>query len=146
MTGMLHGSRISKASLRIDVIGNVDELNAALGVVRIFASNQFFKDEQNVLVKMMGQLSSQNKNLIDECEIKRLNEIGKQLENETNQNDWANPGSDKTSALIDFAVRVCRRAERSCWRLIESDEAQPHDKLVAQYLNRLSDVLWMSAR
>jgi cob(I)alamin adenosyltransferase len=56
---------------------------------------------------------------------------------------WATPGANVSSATLDVARTVCRRAERSVAQLVA---AATTDELALRYLNRLSDVLWLMAR
>ncbi len=58
--------------------------------------------------------------------------------------DWTIPGAHRTSAHFEVARTVCRRAERTVVRLVGSGEEV--QKNVLRFLNRLSDVLWLSAR
>jgi len=58
--------------------------------------------------------------------------------------DWSLPGEHTAAAAYDVARTVCRRAERSVVRLVESGEEV--DAVVVVYLNRLSDLLWLFGR
>src|ERR1035437_6625345 len=57
---------------------------------------------------------------------------------------WVMPGANTTSAALDFARTVCRRAERRACAL--HDSGQLHNAEIVVYLNRLSDLLWLRAR
>jgi cob(I)alamin adenosyltransferase len=75
----------------------------------------------------------------------RLEKLAEGLEQELGTfKDWALPGASGTSALLDVARAICRRAERQACGLAETQHLPNREVLV--YLNRLSDVLWLLAR
>lgn len=153
-TGLAGGIRVSKASVRVDAYGGVDELNASLGFARSTCDDQaihdFTKSVQRDLFKVGSALATPPQSpkpqvpitpdLVDRLttEVHRLEAIEGML------SDWAVAGDHSAAAAFNIARTVCRRAERGVVRLVESGEAvQP---TILAYLNRLSDLLWLFAR
>ena len=153
-TGLAGGIRVSKASVRVDAYGGVDELNASIGFARSIcedkATHDFAKSVQQDLFKVGSALATPpqspkpqvpiTSDMVDRLtsEVHRLEAIEGILR------DWAVAGDHSAAAAFNIARTVCRRAERGVVRLIESGEAvQP---TVLAYMNRLSDLLWLFAR
>lgn len=160
-TDLLFGRRIAKTSLRVEALGNVDELNAALGLARAAAHDPVWialiDTLQEKLIGLMGQLAClpddeeryREKNyaaLTDEdlawitAEAHRFESQGVRF------TGWARPGAEGSLARagLDFSRAVARRAERGVLALHES--GQPVPEVVRLYFNRLSDLLWILAR
>jgi cob(I)alamin adenosyltransferase len=162
-TDLLFGCRVRKDYPRIESIGYVDELNAALGPVRIAAQHEIAKREvpvmQTTLIALMGELATPvgqearyaetHPQRITEEAVAHLDELVRQLETAGALafKGWALPGEagSLSGAYCDVARTVCRRAERSLVSLEGTPEAVPNAHIV-RYLNRLSDVLWLMAR
>lgn len=160
-TDLLFGRRIAKTSPRIEALGNVDELNAALGMARAAASDAewiaLIDQLQERLVGLMGQLACLPVDESDYLE-KRYAAITQAdldwVTAEAHQYEakgirftgWARPGAEGSlsRAAIDFSRAVARRAERSVLALHASGEPVP--ELVRLFFNRLSDLLWILAR
>ena len=160
-TDILFGRRIAKTSLRIDALGCVDELNAALGVARAAAADPPWIARidalQERLVGLMGHLAT-----VPEDEVRyqehKFAEIGaadvewvvgeaRRLEARGIRfTGWARPGEEGSLARahMDFARSVARRAERSVLALHESGEPVPEN--VRLFFNRVADLLWLLAR
>ena len=160
-TDLLFGKRIAKTSLRIEALGNVDELNAALGLARAASHDPgwiaLIDRLQSLLVGLMGQLA-----YLPEDEARYLAKKYAALTpedlvwivKEAHQYEaqgiqftgWARPGADGSLARagLDFARAVARRAERSVLALHASGEPVP--EVVRLFFNRLSDLLWILAR
>lgn len=153
-TGLAGGIRVSKASLRVDAYGGVDELNASLGFARSICEDEgiavFTRTVQTELFKIGSALAtpphSPKPQVIVAAEavealtgeVHRLEAIEGML------SDWSLSGDHRGGAAFNLARTVCRRAERGVVRLAESGEAiQP---AILAYLNRLSDLLWLFAR
>ena len=160
-TDLLFGRRIAKTSLRIEALGCVDELNAALGVARAAAANPawiaWIDALQERLVGSMGRLAT----LPDDearYQEQKFAEIGVEdvawvvgLSHELEARGirftgWARPGAEGSLARahMDFARSVARRAERSVLALHESGEPVPEN--VRLFFNRVADLLWILAR
>jgi cob(I)alamin adenosyltransferase len=162
-TDMLFGCRVQKNYSRIETIGCVDELNAALGPVRITAHHEITRREiplvQETLIALMGELATPvgqeeryaqtHPQHVDEATVEHLDSLVRELENAGGLEfkGWALPGEagSLSGAHCDVARTVCRRAERSVVSLEKTQEEVPNPHIL-QYLNRLSDVLWLMAR
>ncbi len=160
---MLFGCRVQKDYPRIDAIGGVDELNAALGLVRLTATGAVARREvpgfQETLIALMGELATppgqeqryaeSHPQRVDAATVEHLDALVRELEEAgaLQFKGWALPGAagSLSGAHCDVARTVCRRAERAVVSLHRTPEAVPNECIV-KYLNRLSDVLWLMAR
>jgi cob(I)alamin adenosyltransferase len=155
----MYNRRISKGHPRVEAYGCVDELNAALGLARSFASVPFLQETlfgiQKDLVSLMGELATAVEDLpryfrdgfprVTAELTARLDALVQKLEAEgTTFSGWATPGESQVSAALEMARTVCRRAERRVCLLEESAQLQNPEIIV--FLNRLSDLLWLLAR
>ena len=151
----MFGARVPKSDPRVGACGAVDELNAALGIVRAFGEDRALAAEvfavQNELVTVMGELSVSPENRARYLEKGFLPVTGAMVERLTRSVDelearglsfqhWATPGATRAGALLDVARTVCRRAERE---VVGLGEVNPE---IVRYLNRLSDLCWLWAR
>ena len=147
-TSLGDGSKISKAHLRIESLGNIDELNSIIGLV---ISTDISKDDQDILTKIQhhlfdvgGEISIPKLKKIDEDKIvfieNLIDEINAKL---TPLKEFILPGGSKESALCHHARTVCRRAERSLFQLNEIEKINAN---ALKYMNRLSDLLFVMAR
>lgn len=160
-TDLLFGRRIAKTSLRIEAVGCVDELNAALGLARASGAQsewiELIDQIQEKLVGLMGQLATlpedaqryQERNFpsISQQDVDWIVERARFYENlGLRFTGWARPGAEGCQArsAVDFARSVARRAERAVLRLHESGEPVPEE--VRLFFNRLADLLWILAR
>ena len=153
-TGLVGGVRVSKASLRVEAYGAVDELTSQIGFARAMcpdaAVGELLKDIQREMFAIGGALATPkprpgkapavNAAMVERltAEVNRIEAIDGVL------GDWAIPGEHAVSAALDVARTVCRRAERRVVQLAESGEEVNADLLA--YLNRLSDLLWILGR
>jgi len=153
-TGLAGGVRVSKADLRVEAYGSVDELNAALGFARSICSNKqicdWTKEIQRDLFRLGGALATPPENrknapVISTGDIAVLTGLVHQIEATKGiLSDWSLPGEHTQSAAYEIARTVCRRAERNTVRLAESGvEVKPE---IIAYLNRLSDLIWLFGR
>lgn len=147
-------SQVPKTSLRIEAYGCVDELNSTLGLARVAGSDydDLFGRIQNDLFDLGADLCVPPTDEEIEGEKLRLQPTQVQyLERQIDQinenlqplKSFVLPGGTPQAALLHLARTVCRRAERQVWRLAESARV---DQPVLQYLNRLSDLLFVMAR
>ena len=158
-TALMFNRRVSKTHPRVEAGGSVDELNAALGLVRASAEHLFICDHvfaiQKDLVILMGELATLEIDLprlapagfsVVTAELTaKLDGLAKQLEDQKlAPQDWAIPGTSMSSAALDFARTTCRHAERRVCALQEAHQLKNPEIIV--YLNRLSDTLWLLAR
>jgi len=160
MSSLMFGRRVSKTDARLAAVGACDELNAALGMARAFSEDQTIGGEllgiQKELVTLMGELAVAIEDrgtyaekgfaFVDAAMTARLTARIDELEASRgiSYKHWATPGSTKGSACLDLARTACRRAERAVVTMQES-ELLPNGEII-RYLNRLSDLCWLSAR
>jgi cob(I)alamin adenosyltransferase len=128
-TGLAGGVRISKADLRVEAYGTVDELNTALGFARSICTNKEIYDWtegiQRTLFRLGAALAtppeSQKAPSITPEDVEALTKLVHQIEaTEGILGDWSLPGAHTESAAYEVARTVCRRAERNAVRLASS--------------------------
>ncbi len=153
-TGLIGGGRVSKADLRVEAYGTVDELGAAMGFARSICADAevgaLTKEIQRELFAVSGAVA--NPRAADRAEPYVTDAMIDALTAHVNRieategllSDWSLPGDHAAAAAYDVARTVCRRAERCVVRLAESGEDCPPQ--VTAYLNRLSDLLWLFGR
>jgi cob(I)alamin adenosyltransferase len=153
-TGLAGGIRISKADLRVEAYGTVDELNTVLGFARSICRDeqiaQWTLEIQKTLFRVGSALatppeSKKQPPVISAEDVEMLTQLVYQIEGtEGILSDWSIPGAHPESAAYEMGRTVCRRAERAAVRLVESGvEVQPE---ALAYLNRLSDLVWLFGR
>ena len=153
-TGLAGGIRVSKADLRVESYGSIDELNTVLGFARSICQNQeiaaWTEEIQRTLFRVGSALatppeSKKQPPVLTTEDLDRLTNLVHQIEaTEGILSDWSLPGVHTESAAYEVARAVCRRAERAAVRFVESGGVvQP---AVLPYLNRLSDVIWLFGR
>ncbi|MBS1196767.1 MAG: cob(I)yrinic acid a,c-diamide adenosyltransferase [Proteobacteria bacterium] len=148
MTGLANGTRTSKSAPRIDALGEVDELNSAIGLLLCEELpqeiQQALRKIQNDLFDIGGELSLPGRELITEAQLARLEQVA--IESNAKLpplKEFILPGGCRAAALAQLCRTICRRAERSLVQLA-SVEAVPETGL--RYLNRLSDLLFVLGR
>ena len=147
-TGLSDGSRVSKRHSRITAIGDVDELNSVIGIILTEELGDDIRDIltsiQHHLFNLGGELSLPGYDLIKQPHVTY---IEKQLdtlnENLSPLKDFILPGGTLAAAFTHQARCVCRRAERS---LVALQDQETVSEIAIQYLNRLSDFLFVLAR
>jgi cob(I)alamin adenosyltransferase len=153
-TGLAGGIRVSKADLRVESYGTVDELNTVLGFARSICQNKeitaWTETIQRTLFRLGSALATPPESkkappVITSEDIAMLTELVHKIEAiEGVLSDWSLPGAHRESAAYEVARTVCRRAERNAVRFIESGgEVKPE---IIAYLNRLSDTIWLFGR
>lgn len=163
MTALVGGGRVPKESARLEAYGTVDELNAAIGIVRTYLPNyrdRFGSDfdwYSEILRRVQNELFDVGSELATppEAEYEGMHHMGEgevgELEHEMDRmqeelqplNSFTLPGGGVLNAFLHQARTVCRRAERICWALKRGEPVS--DQLVI-YLNRLSDHLFIQSR
>ena len=154
LTGLIGGERVSKADLRVEAFGTIDELTSMIGFARSICEDaevgELSKTIQRELFAVSGSVANPLSSDREEpyvtgemvealtAHVNRIESIDGLLA------DWSLPGEHAAAAAYDVARTVCRRAERHVVRLAESGEAV--DAQVIAYLNRLSDLLWLCGR
>ncbi len=159
-TSLLGGRRVSKSCLEMHVIGEVDELNAALGVVVASLRNdsknntqsllQFFQHIQRDLFKVGAELAALQGPLegsIEKIDGSRVKEMETFIDTFwaalSELRNFILPGGSLSGAEIHMARTVCRRAERQLVDFAKTALVRPE---LIIYLNRLSDFLFAAAR
>ena len=161
-TSLLFGKRTRKDSLRVYACGEVDELNAAIGLLKAHLRDLPNSDKeiselegiQRQLINLMGELATapEDKNnyissgfeAIKESDVAGLEEFIKITEAKNIKFEgWALPGGNKAASFSDLCRTVCRRAEREVVKVGYDD--QDLNPIIKVYLNRLSDYFWLKA-
>ena len=153
-TSLLGGARVSKAHIRIEAYGTVDELNSYIGLLRDQEVNSsrrdFLKAIQDRLFTIGADLATEpGKDKVVKPDLfdsdittleKAMDAMDEQLPALTS---FVLPGGHQSVSFSHIARCVCRRAERIC---ITMNELEPVSNLVLKYLNRLSDYLFVLGR
>lgn len=158
-TSLLYGQRVAKDHPQIEAVGALDELNAAIGLVR--AGRPAGEDSgvlmgiQNELVALMGEVAcaegdtarhaASKFSRLDETSLAKVDAAVAAIESRQPKFDgWATPGSNPHAAALDHARTVARRAERRLVNLVSHGRIlRP---VLLHYINRVSDLLWLMAR
>ncbi len=155
-TSLLGGKRVKKSCLEMEAIGEVDELNAYLGIL-IEEIEDDMEDVKKNLTKIQhklfvigSELAAVQTKLIEtpkitKDDVKNLEDWVDQMQSELPElTNFILPGGSEESALAYYARAICRRAERRVIGMKDNyDEINP---ALPQYLNRLSDLLFVLAR
>ena len=150
-TSLVGGRRVSKASLRVDAYGDVDELSSVIGLARAAMNDQELDQTlgliQNDLFTLGADLASPSEvdvPRIDESFIKKLESLADRFLKELEPlKEFILPGGSRGGAALHLARTVARRAERRAVALSEAEKLNP---ATIAYLNRLSDLLFILAR
>lgn len=147
-TSKADGSRVAKNSTLITAMGEVDELNAAIGLLRAEALpteiDQDLLTIQNDLFSVGGELAMPEFQVIDKTYIAQLEaQIDRHNETLEPLKEFILPAGNRAVAQCHMARTICRRAERS---LVSLKDKETMRSELLQYLNRLSDVLFVLAR
>lgn len=149
-TTLVNANHISKSDDRIELLGTIDELTSHLGIVKAASDDAGLKEfleriQQNLMTVMAREADFSNRSYrLGPDEVKVLEEEIDRLENSfLREHQFILPGGCPRSAQIDVARTVARRAER---RLAPVDRKYGSDPVIRQYMNRLSDYLYVLAR
>lgn len=157
-TGLFGGQRVSKDHIRIDAYGSVDELNSVIGLVRAFNTEASSFDEllgtiQETLFVVGADLATPTRKDRANISIPRVTQEDLEcLESAIDRLEaslpplkhFIMPGGSPAGAALHMARTVARRAERQIVTLVR--EEPETGELVIQYVNRLSDLLFVLAR
>ncbi|MBI4192768.1 MAG: cob(I)yrinic acid a,c-diamide adenosyltransferase [Betaproteobacteria bacterium] len=148
ITGLADGSRVAKNSPRMEAIGTVDELNSVIGVLLAedlpTEVRNCLSGVQHDLFDLGGELSVPGHSLMSEAHSKRLEDALDEYNAKLPAlKEFILPGGSRAASLAHVARTVCRRAERTLVALSKADPLAPP---LLQYLNRLSDLLFVLAR
>lgn len=147
-TSLADGTRLAKDDLRIALIGDVDELNSWLGVVIAQGAERVLKETlsraQHDLFDLGGALSFPGSPILSEDHVKRLDAAASALNADLPPlKEFILPGGAQEVAFCHVARTVCRRVERA---MASFYRTAPEAAQALQYLNRLSDILFIAAR
>jgi cob(I)alamin adenosyltransferase len=147
-TGLGDGTRVAKDSLRVAAYGTVDELNSAIGMVLAqdirAAVRETLIQIQHDLFDLGGELCIPGMTMIHATDIERLEMTLDGFNADLPAlKDFILPGGDMAASCCHVARTVCRRAEREVIALSRVESVRPE---AVQYLNRLSDLLFVLAR
>ena len=153
-TALTGGTRVSKADLRVEAYGTVDELNASLGWARSVCTDAEIRSQTEEIQRTLFRVGSALSRPADDTRTPSALKPA-DVESLTRQvyaieavdgilSDWSLPGAHRESAAFEVARTICRRAERCAVRLHESGESVQPEAI--SYLNRLSDLLWLFGR
>jgi cob(I)alamin adenosyltransferase len=148
-SSLASGQRLSKANVRFAVIGDIDELNAWLGVIVVHLDDEFSSQAnflqmlQNQLFTLGAEVAEAQKVKLDQKVLDLIEDHSEKLQKSMAEG-WHSrfllPGGVEAAAWIDVARTVCRRTERHLVLLDEQEEIRP---LLLKVINRLSDYLYV---
>jgi cob(I)alamin adenosyltransferase len=160
-TGLFGGQRVSKASARVDAYGTVDELNSVLGLARVACAqtpaaslDPLLCSIQSALFTLGADLATplpapdaKDRALIDRMQPDDVTPLEAAIDAHEATLEplraFILPGGTPLAAWLHLARTTCRRAERLCVSLSADEDIGP---VIVQYLNRLSDLLFVLAR
>lgn len=147
-TGLADGSRVPKDAPRVEALGTVDELNSMIGVLLAEdlpeAARGCLNDVQHDLFDLGGELSVPGHAIISAAHSKRLEAMLEAFNAKLPPlKEFILPGGSRAAGIAHVARTVCRRAERVLVALAKTEPVPP---ALLQYLNRLSDLLFVLAR
>ena len=160
-TALGSGTRVSKAHLRIQAYGTVDETNAVLGLVRLHTTAETFSKLDTMLARIQNELFDLGADLCvpdtgEKLDYEPLRILPKQVGrleaeiDDLNQDlaplrSFVLPGGHAAAAHLHLARTVCRRAERLIVELKSLDGEHVSESALT-YINRLSDFLFVASR
>ena len=150
-TSLFGGKRISKFDIRVEAYGSADELTCYLGLLTTEKLTPSHKklliSIQKDLYKVMAFMATAKVPIVDlERQVKSFEQIIDKLSTILPKlNRFILPGGTKTSALFQITRTVCRRTERMTTAVFKK-KLTPEEYAILQYLNRLSDLLFILAR
>jgi cob(I)alamin adenosyltransferase len=147
-TGLGDGRRVAKNSARIHALGDIDELNSSIGVLLAeklpAAPRAALLQIQHDLFDLGGEVCIPGHSMISEAHVLRLDGLLAEFNGKLPPlKEFILPGGARTAALAHLARTVCRRAERS---LVALGGVEPVGERAREYLNRLSDLLFVLGR
>ncbi|MDE3034982.1 MAG: cob(I)yrinic acid a,c-diamide adenosyltransferase [Nitrospirota bacterium] len=160
-TRLAGGQPVWKDSLRVEAYGTVDEVNASIGLVRVFNAEaaepktgavleEYLRWVQNKLFDAGGLLATApgqtfpNMPQVTPQDVTKLERMIDACQKDLAPlKEFILPGGGKVSGQLHQARTICRRAERLCVKLAKEE---PVDAVIGKFLNRLSDALFVLAR
>ncbi|GHA17191.1 ATP--cobalamin adenosyltransferase [Arenicella chitinivorans] len=147
-SGLSGGERVAKNHARMHAMGSVDELNSLLGLLICklddAALTELLTAIQHDLFNIGGEISMPGQSFITADKVARLEQRIDEFNTQVEPlKDFILPGGSEAAAICHMARAVARRAERD---LISLHQLEPVCDTTRQYLNRLSDLLFVAAR
>jgi cob(I)alamin adenosyltransferase len=161
-TALVGGTRVLKDSKRIAAYGTIDELNASLGLARVFNEERLAEGEghqwldevlrrlQNELFDLGSELATPEEAVYEgmfrfsEQEVKALERLMDQCQKELEPlKSFILPGGGRIGGFLHQCRTICRRAERD---ILALSREEPINPCTLKYVNRLSDVFFVLAR
>ncbi len=147
-TGLGDGTRVAKDSARIQALGDIDELNSSLGVLLAEKMPAPLRaallEIQHGLFDLGGEVCIPGHTMVTEAHVARLDALLRTYNKGVPPlKEFILPGGTRAAALAHLARTVCRRAERS---VVALGRAEPVGARSREYLNRLSDLLFVLGR
>jgi cob(I)alamin adenosyltransferase len=147
-TGLGDGTRVGKESLRVEVMGNIDELSSALGCVLAEDLPEpiaaMLGAVQNDLFDLGGEICIPGRSALWDVHVEEIERRVEALREPLPAlKEFVLPGGTRAAAMCHLARTVCRRAERS---LVALGRVEGVSELSIRYMNRLSDLLFIAAR
>jgi len=147
-TGLGDGTRVAKDSARILALGDIDELNSSIGVLLAEQMPARLRDAllqvQHELFDLGGEVSIPGHVMVTEAHVAHIDGLLAAHNRDLPPlKEFILPGGTRAAALAHFSRTVCRRAERS---VVALGRAEPIGDRARQYLNRLSDLLFVLGR
>ncbi|MES2966041.1 MAG: cob(I)yrinic acid a,c-diamide adenosyltransferase [Bdellovibrionota bacterium] len=169
-TSLIGGARVSKAHVRLEAYGSLDELNSVIGLLRHDAEAELdsaaieggalsqieslLAEIQVDLFNVGSRLACEDANIrakLPSVDVSHIQSLEKAMDEFSRElvplKNFILPGGSRSASIAHVARTVCRRAERACVALAETDGAEisvESDAIV--YVNRLSDFLFVLAR
>jgi cob(I)alamin adenosyltransferase len=161
-TALVGGRRVAKDAPRIEAYGTIDELNAVIGLARVFNAEQLKKSKdhrwldevfrrlQNELFDLGSELATpedavyEGMHRVGEAEVKALEQLMDRCQKDLKPlKSFVLPGGGRVGGFLHQARTVCRRAERRVLALARVETISPWP---LKYVNRLSDLLFVLSR
>ena len=158
-TSLLFGQRVAKDHPQIEAVGTLDELNAAIGFAKATrpsdATAVIFERIQKELITLMGEITCAEGDAdrylnskftkLGETELNAIDDTVAAIEaRQPKFAGWATPGATLHAAALELARATARRAERRLVGL--AAHGKTVRPVILQYINRVSDLLWLMAR
>lgn len=149
-TGLFSGERVTKEDIRIQALGVLDEATSSLGVIKCSIEDSKMEERleeiQKKLMEVMAQVASGSNSAfqLQEEDIRHIEQWADEYQGMyPEQKSFIIPGDCRKSAMLDWGRTVFRRSERD---LISLNAAYPLQSKTLQYMNRISDLLYVMAR
>jgi len=149
-TSLGNGESVAKNDRRVAALGDVDELNCTVGVIRSLPAPEIdntLARVQSLLFDLGSNLANPDRTLPEESIEQFINDLEGEIDSFTTETpplrNFILPGGSLVAAQLHFARAVCRRAERS---VINCRDTESEPMVTIRFLNRLSDWMFAAAR